>query len=325
MDHLKTFRKILGLRGWNFFLFKRLSWLWPATLYIILIQEKFAIGFLIKLLILILGIGLSFFWGMTFNDFCDKKHDLEAGKSRKISKISENKTIAILSLPLLASLAITWKILGIYFLFHLLGVGFTVLYSHPKTRLKEKGILGPISNSTAELILFLLVILFLGYYGAEIFVFIVLYWLVCFADLVNHQIVEDYEFDEKGNVQTLAVDWGYEASVRFLKKVSDLVVLLFVFLSVFLILKVLFFSLVLLFLSVLYIVHPMINPEIREKFVVPLIYVDFINLGLFGFIPLFFAFAVFVEYPPYSILLILIFVSEYRFILTSFERFRDIF
>ena len=314
--------KFLNLRAWEFGFSAKLIYLLTLILYLMLSLRIFSHDFIPRLLLLIFSIVLYGFFAITFNDFFGKAYDIRAGKRTGIEKISDRGVGLLLSFSVITCLLVAGVLAGAHAIIYLFGVMCTALYSHPKPRFKERGILGPIFNSLAELAPFLFILAFFNCFTADTIIFAALYWFICLTEITHHQL-EDYRSDKRAKLNTFALKIGYRKTVRIIEITSILAVIFFFFLSVFF-LRIEYFYLVFSALICYCLLHPLINPrigkDIRKTFKVPFYYIDFINIGLFGIFPLYFGLLLFLRYPPYLLIFLLTIFCSYRLISVTTKR-----
>jgi 4-hydroxybenzoate polyprenyltransferase len=154
-------------------------------------------------------------YGYTINSYFDRVQDNLAGKRSGAQYFTRRQHFIFLCF--LAVPAIVLPMLSDHTNIRLMGIGIFLLatfYSAPPIRLKEKGILGPISSALVQRPLpFLLFSLLVPQEPAlTLFLF---GWLT-FVGLVimfAHQVL-DYENDRKTNVKTWALEVGFSSAKK---------------------------------------------------------------------------------------------------------------
>lgn len=171
-------------------------------------------------------------YGYVINDCFDIEVDRKAGKSNSMAGLSVGRRVAVL----LAILAIGWMPAAIagysWFACLLLAIDYTLptIYSIPPIRLKERGVLGVLSDAAAAHVIPALFLssVFLGdpsappqYWGFAA-VATVWYAMVGLRGIINHQLA-DRDADLKAGVITLAIHGRSNRRLRWARRLIYLV------------------------------------------------------------------------------------------------------
>lgn len=156
-------------------------------------------------------------WGYLFNDLCDVKSDLRAGKKNSLAKFSMPVRLIITAVPLAIGIA-AWAYVGRGNVANVL-FGMQILalwiYSAPPFRLKGRGIAGVIADAFYGHVNPVFITLFAFYFhtNSELLTMLVLV-LICITSVLKgirnillHQI-DDRKADRRAGVQTYVVSKG---------------------------------------------------------------------------------------------------------------------
>ena len=175
--------------------------------------------------------------GYLINDWADIKSDFRAGKSNKIGELKPALRIIILIILLVVAFAPwVWLPTNIYsYGLILLEVLLFLMYSLPPFRLKERGILGVLTDalyayvipSTLASLTFYLV----GnanYLEIKYFLIVINVWLllVGLRGIVLHQI-QDHSNDKNAGVKTFATQNGLSLAERLVRSLLPIEIILF--------------------------------------------------------------------------------------------------
>lgn len=310
--------KVFKLRAWGFF-HKLNPLLFTAFYFMLTVRDISPLEFFL-LVISIVSYGI---FAITLNDFFDRPFDLRAGKRTGIENFSDKYLVLILLTSSFLCLFLAYFLAGLSSFIYLVGMAVTSLYSHPRTRMKRRGIAGPVFNSLAELSPACFITTFFGSFNLPAFVFLSLYFFVSLVDILNHQL-EDYWSDLESGLRTFAVENPLRAQ-RYLRILSVVSVFLFFLFSLFL-LEVPGFWWLFLALVSFYVVDVFLSARHRSihstSLQLPVYFVDFINIGLFNILTLYFSFLLFCHNPYHlSVFLFSLFCSA-KFVLKVMKRIR---
>lgn len=304
---------IFGLRAWKWFLFKRAVWLLCPILYLMNLKSVTWLEFAGLVFVLF----FYFFSGVTLNDWLNKTEDEAAGKKTGSENLGKAGAAGVVTLTALAASGLAYYLGGLYAALLPLGL---VLEGSYAAFFKGRGFLGVLLNSLAELSPFLFVLGFFGHWETDGIVFALCYFMVCMTDILNHQL-EDLENDRKSGTKTWSVSLGKEKTGKVLGILSLLATYAFLVLSI-LLLQLEYFEYFLLLLVLLRLVHPHVNPGIREFFAVRLFYVDFVLIGFLSLLPLYLTVLLLLKSWLYLPVLVFVLIADLEFLKTLSRRLK---
>lgn len=181
--------------------------------------------FLVLLSYILIGIG-----GYLFNDYHDKKLDLQAGKTSTMNYFSPLSLKVVLFICWFTGfILISYLSYPAGFLI-LLQIALLIMYSHPLFRLKERGGLGVIVDSLYAYVIPVIIILIIGGYTIDkrsLILFLVFNLFVGIRDILLHQKF-DLVADRKNGSFTFFVK-NEKAALLFIN-LADLAALVSLFL-----------------------------------------------------------------------------------------------
>lgn len=308
---------LLRLRIWGFTFFQMLPWYVAPILYLYLVSGE-VLSFL-EFSMLLGSLCIYYFFGTLLNDFFDKPHDLQAGRPTGIEKFSDTCVCGMCGLFLGALLLTAFSLGWFSLLLYGLGVLSTAFYSHKKIRLKEKGIWGPLSNDLAELFPFVVILHVFNYFGLEMILYGIFFFINSLTGIVNHQIIS-HALDSRGGLHTFVIQVGLNRARKILYLTSAISTSLFFLFSGIFCTKIPNLFFIILFLFLLYTTHPLLNPEIWKAFELPRFYVTFIYFGLVGVFPLYFALMLLFHRLEVFYVSLIAFLCELKFISVIVQR-----
>ncbi len=311
--------KLLLLRAWRVPLLLRMSWLLGPLWYLLLTHHLYPPSLSHLLFPLLLSLFSYYSYAVLLNDYFDQERDLLSGK--RVVPLGRKEFLLLSSLTLLVCLLSSLPLRGKPFL--LAGLILATLYSLPKTRLKERGVGGMLTDVLVELMPVLLVLSFFlqvgGRGGADLALLLLLYLFLHLSSELEH-LLRDYEGDRRAGITTFVTLAGPEVSRRYLK--------IFSLLTLFLLASFLLLSLprlpsllpLLVGFGLFHLFHPRLNPDVKGAFEVPLAFADWVYLFLLQILPLYLSLLLALTHPPFFYLFPLTLLFDLKLILLALER-----
>jgi len=212
------FTGIFRFRAWRAAYFTANVHIYFLAIFYLLLITDFARSSLDTVaLTFIVLIYLSY--GFLVNDYFDLPYDIMAGKDHGLGKIPRSQIVALLALLLLLAFVLAVLTTHDWIFTAVLALSFllSTLYSAPPFRLKGRGMLGFICDSTIEKPLpVLIAFAFFQHYGIDTISFVVLADTIQFHSVLNQQI-DDFDADVRTGVRTFVTRIGELRSRKILR------------------------------------------------------------------------------------------------------------
>ncbi len=219
-EKLKLFVKqsenIARWKEWNT---SKLPLIFLVFYYLIAINKDFSYISLLSFFNFLAFVCLYASFGYMINDFSDREVDKKAGKPKAIAQMSPRAArlvlFAIFLLGVLISLPF-WLHNTDFLILLIVMYLLSTFYSLPPVRFKEKYWMGMIVASITQRVFpALLCFVIFNYFGCELLLFLLLFFIIGIRWIIVHQI-KDYRNDLKASVKTFITSVGILKGIHYL-------------------------------------------------------------------------------------------------------------
>ena len=330
-------RKILEIKAWRGFVDLNMQSYLFTILFCLAIMGCASPAE--DVLILIVLLSLYLFWGILFNDYCDRPFDIRAGKKRAIHEIPKSVTLGILATFILVSFFLIVLLLlrgseyEVFIPAYAAAWLLSICYSAFPMRLKERGVWGIIDDVLIEKTLpVFLIFAFFNCYSLETLIIVLLFSFLQLEIILDHQCW-DYDSDIKSGITTFAVKMGIEKVTAILDVARKLFLALFFIFAILLAMRFPYSLIVLIpLLFGYFIVRKLVSEEklerkniigyvnISKEWIAKAPLYDGYIVTAMNVIALFMAFFLSIKNYYYSFLLSLVILSQYYIIRVHYMR-----
>ncbi len=294
-----------------------------AIFYILIVDNLFRP---FDSLILISSLGFYFMYGFLINDFYDMPYDIAAGKRRAVQELSKTAFVSmILAVVFICTLHLFYLKATLYIVIYIFSYILATFYSAPPVRFKTRGLIGIVVNGLIEKTLPVFAIFaFFNHFGIDTLIFLVTSLFIQVSEIVTHQI-NDYEHDLKTGSNTFVVSIGIDNALKVFKNfVSPSSTALMLLLCLLILVKIPYVYIIAVMIFIAYAVVSLLISKgrlNREEKVFPL-YMACPHFLISNAFPSFLAFILSLRFPLYTVLFLIVALSQYYTVKNFFNTIR---